>query len=302
MRIRSIKPGFFKHELIADLPPLTRLLFISLWCMADRRGRLEDRPRRIKVECLPFDDCDVDAMLWDLQGAGFIERYEAENIEIIQISAFEKHQRITGKEAMAESEFPEYYQGSNREAPGKQPGSQEGKGLLGKEGKGKDRPIGLVQPTPKFTEDQVQAIYQAYPKHEAKQDALKAIRTALAKVAPETLLEAVTAYALATAQWAESDREYIPLPASWIRAGRWEDDRKNWIRGFPTHKPPAVPGIAHQPPEWAQSKIAGLKLELPEAERQVRIAKAQPFNYDLEAAERALTKIKAEILKLGGTV
>jgi hypothetical protein len=217
--------------------------------MADRRGRLEDRPRRIKVECLPFDDCDVDAMLWDLQEAGFIERYEAENIEIIQISAFEKHQRITGKEAMAESEFPEYYQGSNREAPEKQPGSQERKG---KERKGKDRPIGLVQPTPKFTEDQVQAIYQAYPKHEAKQDALKAIRTALAKVSPDALIEAVHAYAAAVTEWSAEDREYIPLPASWIRKGKWEDDRKNWIRGSPTNKPPAVSGIAAQskPRKW----------------------------------------------------
>jgi hypothetical protein len=155
---------------------------------------------------------------------------------------------------------------------------------------------------PKIPDSTVEAIYQAYPKHEAKQDALKAIRTALAKVAPDILLEAVQAYAAAVAEWSVEDREYIPLPASWIRKGKWEDDRKNWIRGFPTHKPPAVPGIAHQPPEWAQSKIAGLKLELPEAERQVRIAKAQPFNYDLESAERALTKIKAEILKLGGTV
>ena len=137
MRIRTIKPGFFKHELIADLAPLTRLLFVSLWCMADRRGRLEDRPRRIKVECLPFDDCDVDAMLWELHRAGFVDRYEVDGIELIQVVAFEKHQRVSGNESQTESEFPEKHSGSNLEAPEKHQGSQEGKGV--KEGKGKEK-------------------------------------------------------------------------------------------------------------------------------------------------------------------
>ena len=123
MRIRSIRPEFFKHEHVADLLPLTRLLFIALWCMADRRGRLEDRPRRIKVECLPFDECDVDAMLWELAESWFIERYELDGIQIIQVLAFEKHQRINGTESATESELPEREEGSTREAPWKHSGS-----------------------------------------------------------------------------------------------------------------------------------------------------------------------------------
>ena len=128
MRIRTIKPDFFKHDKISDLKPLTRLLFISLWCLADRRGRLEDRPKRIKVECLPYDDCDVDALLWELHNAGFIDRYEVDGVKVIGISSFEKHQRISGKEAESESEFPGKQQGSNREAPSCELESQERKG------------------------------------------------------------------------------------------------------------------------------------------------------------------------------
>ena len=89
----------------------------------------------------------------------------------------------------------------------------------------------------KVPESLVLEIYQAYPRHEAKQHALRTIRKALETVSPEILLEAVTAYAKAVETWSEADREYIPLPASWIRAGRWEDDRTKWIRGFPTSKP-----------------------------------------------------------------
>lgn len=37
-RARNIKPSFFKNEDLADLNPFDRLLFIGLWCLADREG------------------------------------------------------------------------------------------------------------------------------------------------------------------------------------------------------------------------------------------------------------------------
>ena len=52
-RARNIKPGFFKNELLAEMPPETRLLFMGLWCLADREGRFEDRPKKIKMELFP---------------------------------------------------------------------------------------------------------------------------------------------------------------------------------------------------------------------------------------------------------
>lgn len=90
-RARNIKPGFFKNENLADCDPLARILFAGLWCMADRSGRLEDRPRKIKAECLPYDDCDADALLRQLQTHGFIVRY-GEETKYIQVLAFAKHQ------------------------------------------------------------------------------------------------------------------------------------------------------------------------------------------------------------------
>jgi len=36
---------------------LARLLYPGLWMLADREGRLEDRPLRIKAEILPYDTC-----------------------------------------------------------------------------------------------------------------------------------------------------------------------------------------------------------------------------------------------------
>jgi len=105
-RIRTIKPEFFRHERLAELPPLCRLLFIGLWTLADRFGRLEDRPKRIKVEVLPYDSVDVDKLLAALAEAGFILRYRSGSTPYISIPAFEKHQRFTGKEATTPETIP----------------------------------------------------------------------------------------------------------------------------------------------------------------------------------------------------
>ena len=91
-RSRNIKPGFFLNDQLAEIEPLGRLLFAGLWCIADREGRLEDRPRRIKAEVLPYDNCDVDELLNQLAGRGFIVRYEVDGEGYIQVVNFIKHQ------------------------------------------------------------------------------------------------------------------------------------------------------------------------------------------------------------------
>lgn len=98
-RTRSIRPGFFLNEKLAEINPLGRLLFAGLWTIADKRGRLEDRPRRIKAELLPYDDCDVDDLLNKLSTGGFIHRYIVKGERYIEIVNFEKHQHCPGSES-----------------------------------------------------------------------------------------------------------------------------------------------------------------------------------------------------------
>lgn len=109
-RSRNIKPGFFKNELLAECSPLARLLFAGLWCVADREGRLEDRPKRLKIECLPYDDCDIDALLNELASRGFIVRYVVEGAGFIAIPEFLKHQRPHMKEAASTIPAPNEHQ------------------------------------------------------------------------------------------------------------------------------------------------------------------------------------------------
>ena len=99
MRSRNIKPGFFKNEILAECDPLARVLFAGLWCMADREGRLEFRPKRIKAEILPYDDCKIDVLLNQLLQNGFIIVYSIDRANYLSIPAFTEHQNCNIKEA-----------------------------------------------------------------------------------------------------------------------------------------------------------------------------------------------------------
>lgn len=97
-RARNIKPGLFKNELLCELDPFDRLLFIGLWTLADREGRLEDRPKKIKMELFPCDDYDVNAGLSRLAEKEFIERYTLNNVGVLAVMNFLKHQNPHGTE------------------------------------------------------------------------------------------------------------------------------------------------------------------------------------------------------------
>lgn len=91
-RARNIKPSFFTNDALAECEPLARLLFVGIWTLADREGRLEDRPKKIKAELLPYDDCNADKLLNELETNQFILRYEVADKKYIQIKSFNKHQ------------------------------------------------------------------------------------------------------------------------------------------------------------------------------------------------------------------
>ena len=92
-RARNIKPAIFKNEILGEADPLLTILFQGLWCLADRDGKLEDRPKRIKAEIFPYRELpDFNGYLTVLAQLGFIERYEAEKQAIIKVLNFTKHQ------------------------------------------------------------------------------------------------------------------------------------------------------------------------------------------------------------------
>lgn len=114
-RARNIKPSFFKNEQLVELGFDRRLLFIGLWTLADREGRLEDRPKRIKMEIFPADDVNVEKALVDLHASGFILRYEVNGGRYIEVLKFLKHQTPHYKEAVSTIPKPEVTPGNDKQ-------------------------------------------------------------------------------------------------------------------------------------------------------------------------------------------
>lgn len=113
-RMRIIKPSFFTNEALSEMSPLTRLYFIGLWCLCDREGKMEYRPKRIKVELFPYEDVNMEEMTSCLHDAGMVNRYEINGQAYIKITKFTKHQHPHVKETS--KGFPEP-DGSTMQAP-----------------------------------------------------------------------------------------------------------------------------------------------------------------------------------------
>lgn len=92
-RARNIKPGFFTDAKLGKANPLLMILFASLWCLADREGRLKDDPEDIWAYTFPFrPEVKTDELLNELQRIGYIIRYKVGDSQIIQVKNFGKHQ------------------------------------------------------------------------------------------------------------------------------------------------------------------------------------------------------------------
>jgi len=113
-RSRLIQPQFFVNDRINNLPIEARLFFIGMWTLADREGRLKDRPRMLKVQLLPFDDVDGEKVINSLSTGGFITRYTVNDDAYIQINGWHENQSIHHREKV--SEIPDLNHASAKHA------------------------------------------------------------------------------------------------------------------------------------------------------------------------------------------
>lgn len=106
-RARNIKPSFFVNEELGELPALARLAFIGMWTIADYKGCFEFKPKRLKVQLLPYDECDFEEIAINLDKSGFISIYSVAGQRYIKILNFEKHQNPHKNERESGSEIPD---------------------------------------------------------------------------------------------------------------------------------------------------------------------------------------------------
>ncbi len=74
---------------------MARLLYIALWCEADKEGRLWWKPKTFKMRYFPADDCNIDALSDALVTRGLVCLY-GESLAVIP--SFKDHQHINPRE------------------------------------------------------------------------------------------------------------------------------------------------------------------------------------------------------------
>ena len=107
MRSRIIRQGFFENEILGSIDPLASILFIGLRCAADRNGRFEWRPKRLKAQILPYRTVDIEKLLNLLVSTGFIDRYQVGDAVIGSVINFNKYQSINKHEAASSLPGPD---------------------------------------------------------------------------------------------------------------------------------------------------------------------------------------------------
>ena len=100
MRIRTIKPEFWRSDDIAALDYFDRLLFIGLWSYVDDNGVGRDEERIIAADLFALEAdpretlARVSRGLQHLSDAGLVDRYTVEERDFLHITKWERHQKI----------------------------------------------------------------------------------------------------------------------------------------------------------------------------------------------------------------
>lgn len=115
-RIRTIKPEFFTSEDVVALTPFARLLYIALWCEADKEGRLVWKPKTFKIRYLPADSVDMDALCAELTSQGVVRLY---GDGLAWIPGFSKHQHVNPRESESDLPAPDGMKASGPRKVGK---------------------------------------------------------------------------------------------------------------------------------------------------------------------------------------
>ena len=99
MRIRQVKPEFFKDARLAELSPAVRLFYIGLWLVADDAGWFRTDIPELGIDLFGYEprakrERAVADHLTSLADAGRIVRYDCGHAVIPR---FVDHQRLAGE-------------------------------------------------------------------------------------------------------------------------------------------------------------------------------------------------------------
>lgn len=230
MRIRSIKPEFWRSDDISGLAWDDRLIFIGLWSYVDDNGVGMDRLASVVADLFAGDIerdssetfARVSRGLQNLSEAGRIVRYEVEGKRYLFITNWEKHQRIDKpnkaryprNDAENAVIYAQFATSSRESREGPATGTEE----QGNRGTGEQKKSTSSTATPS---KEFESFWTSYPRKIGKEAAKKAFIKALTKTTAAKIMAGVEDLRI---QVAGKDQQFTPHAATWLNAGRWDDE------------------------------------------------------------------------------
>ena len=227
-RIRTIKPDFWTDGAMVKLSPYARLLYIGMWnfTMCDH-GHVADDAFKLKLQVLPMDDVDIDALLAEILDAGRVIRVEdPEGRKYLLIRRFEDHQKIDPRwktrcpacaqvDSLKPAETPVSLV-ELTQTPQLSPTLTLGREGMGRGGK-------KTSSSPAAPPMEFDKFWAQYPRKVGK----IAAKTAFDKALRITTLDRILAgIAVLRIETAGKEIDFTPHPATWLNAGRWDDEPK----------------------------------------------------------------------------
>lgn len=229
MRIRSIKPEFWRSDDTDQLDWSTRLVFIGLWSYVDDNGvglyKLPSIVADLFANDFSLDPIEtlnrVSTALDALESRQMITRYSVGNKAYVYVFNWVKHQRVNNPNKprfplpTCENSEPLEGLGNSYVDPiGTLP---PGAGEQGSRGTGEQ---GTLCPPP--AGDRFDDFWAAYPRKVGKSEARRKFAKALEMdpdLDPQVLVDAATRYA----NDPNRTEKFTRYPATWLHQGNWED-------------------------------------------------------------------------------
>jgi hypothetical protein len=201
------------------LAEFAQALYPQVVVYADDHGREHGDAFTIKHAVWPTShrtESDFEKALSAMHAAGLITRYEVKGVIYFQVNEFEEHQY--GLHKRRKSKFPEVpgNSGNALEIPGR---NEPETNRTEEEPETK----GAIRRREEDGIAEFDLFYAAYPRKEKRPDALKAWQQVAPTKAEQHLILSAIARSRASPQWTKDGGMFIPLPASWLRGRRWED-------------------------------------------------------------------------------
>ncbi len=246
-RKRMIDPSIWTDEGMADLTPRQQLLYIGLFSNADDEGRMKASPAALRLtlptlySAVPTAEIaeDTAAVVGAMRR---LIRYEVDGRTYIAFRNYRQWQRIDKPSASILPEPPEEREDS-MSVPGVFDDSSESERVAFtpsieevklREERGEETPPtpqGAREPTPlrrrempEAQQEQFDRFWRAYPRRQAKAEALRWWQRARPDPEIVTAMLDGIARQLQGGEWQKEGGRFIPMPATWLNQRRWEDE------------------------------------------------------------------------------